>query len=244
VLKESTTGLYPPSSFTATPALVELREEEDYLASDYETEAKQRVKFEQEKEAMSTSPFTALYPNSITGFTTRCITCGELFTSSISLATQCRYCYDNNPDASHTMRQAAQEKEQAPAFEARTRDGYEYIIYKIYSEEEGESPYLIHGAIKTAAGKWRQASWMLYGSYTDVFKDSHDLIPLKPKKRRMKTLNELAKDYSFDYRADDGHVTIPLDGYKVEAYIDILPVDLNRFSKEWLEIFTVGGDPT
>jgi hypothetical protein len=168
---------------------------------------------------------------SITGYTTICLTCGELFTSSISLATQCRSCYLNELSSNET----AQEKEQ-PAFEPRTRGGYEYVIYKIYSEESGVLPYLIHGAVKNDEGKWKYSSWRLDGGFSDLKSvDATDLIPLK--KRRFKTADELvANQYGVTEFHCYGRITVRHDMMVYTRNRSDTPE--GNYSKEWLDVFT------
>jgi hypothetical protein len=181
VLEEAeTTSLYPPSTYIATPALAEPREEETYFGSgeihlgDYEMETKQNAKCEQEKEL--------------------------------------------------------------PRFEDKTRGGYEYVIYKIYSEEEGVLPYLVHGAVKNDEGKWKNASWRLDGEFSGSYPDPRSLIPLK--KRRMKTLNELGKDYDFHYV--EGLITVYGDGMKYKAVYSSRPeYNFDEMDAAWKTIFTV-----
>jgi hypothetical protein len=211
----NTTGirLYPPSTYIATPALAEPREEEDY----------------EEK--------------SIAGYITKCLTCGELFTSSISLATQCRSCYDKKLDSNETMQKAVQGKEMTdtpiPQFELKTRGGYEYVIYKTYKEEEADGRYCVHGAVKNPIGDWQMVSWGLNGreNRTDLLND-YDLLPLKPKKRRFKTAEELvANRYGIlDFRGN-GQITVIHGGKDYTRMLSDVPE--GNYSKDWLDVFTV-----
>jgi hypothetical protein len=245
-------GLYPPSTFIATPALAEPREEEEY-----EIEAKQKAKFEQEKE-------------SIAGSAT-CMTCGKLFTSYGELARQCRSCYDKNPDANQRLWEAAQEKEKtirfespirpedvvtlqvgkgllpedmewkdAPLFEKestgmfepKTRGGFEYEIYRVRTDG---NRYPIHGAVKDASGEWSAFCWDTLGRAVIGEVDNYDLIPLK--QRRFKTAEELvASGYSSVEFQISGTIYVWQGGHSSIRKTSDTPE--GNYSKEWLDVFT------
>jgi hypothetical protein len=114
-----------------------------------------------------------------------------------------------------------------------TRGGYPVRIYA----EDGSAPFRIHGAVYVNEG-WKHVSWLSDGQYlsTNHYSD-YNLMPIKKTKRVFKTLNELAKDYSFHYAL--GLITIFNDGtmYERDMYTDVSPT-YQHYTKEWLEIFT------
>jgi hypothetical protein len=180
VLEEAeTTCLYPPSTFTAPPALAEPREEETYFGSgeihlgDYEMETKQNTKCEQDKEL--------------------------------------------------------------PRFKSKTRGGYEYVIYKIYSEEDSADEYVIHGAVRYSHG-WKFISWTDTGKVFDGVERDGDLLPLK--KRRFKTAEELvANQYGIVSFNAYGVVEVVQSGSIFRRTKSDTPE--GNYSKEWLNVFTI-----
>ena len=65
-----------------------------------------------------------------------------------------------------------------------------------------------------------------------------DLIPIKLKKRRMKTLNELGKDYDFHYGV--GLITVYADGMKYKAVYSPCPeYNFDEMDEAWKAIFII-----
>ena len=117
----------------------------------------------------------------------------------------------------------------------KTRGGYPVRIYN----EDANIHHHIHGAAAMGVcGQMNCISWKEDGHYQN--EDSPwDLVPIR--KRRYKTLNEIALDYSFDYSphriaivGNDGVVysMIFSDLCGGEVASTIIRSD------EWLEIFT------
>jgi hypothetical protein len=115
-------------------------------------------------------------------------------------------------------------------FKPLTRGGVEYKIYEIYPEQE----YAIHGAMYTGSD-WEICIWTISGSYYTNATGPFDLIPLP--QRRMKTLAELAKDYSFQYNSLDNTVRVRSGGRYLVVSLGVPAID--SLDDEWLNIFTM-----
>ena len=211
--------LYPPSTFIATPALAEPRKEEEY-----EIETQQNVKLEQEKELEKPKKVICIVTEE----------CLKTHDESVRRANDSTWIKESL-NSSEIKEILNQEEPVTPKFEPKTRGGHEYVIYKIYSEEEGQRPFLIHGATKNKEGKWQYASWRLNGLFCNST-DERDLIPLK--KRRFKTAEELvANRYGVIEFYCYGCITVRHDMMVYTRNRSDTPE--GNYSKEWLDVFTV-----
>ena len=124
-----------------------------------------------------------------------------------------------------------------PMFQPRTRGNHEYVIYKIYSEEDSSNEFVIHGAIDYGNG-WEAHTWTLAGRNTRTIQNELDLLPLKPRKCRFKTAEELvaARPYAITIMYN-GYVEVKDSGV---AYVRTASDTLEgNYTEEWLQIFTV-----
>ena len=68
------------------------------------------------------------------------------------------------------------------AWQPKTRDGNEKVIYAVYEDQE----FPIHGAVKRVTGGWAPWQWNVDGSSSVHGRHAYDLLPALPEKRVLK----------------------------------------------------------
>jgi hypothetical protein len=120
-----------------------------------------------------------------------------------------------------------------PKWQDKTQGGYPVRIYAV----DGAHPYTIHGATYKD-GEWYLNSWRDNGLYLlNNPCSEYNLVPVKKTKRVFKTLDELAKDYSFLVEGVTVTVYINGDARKAYRYVPNGQI-IGITSPDWDAIFT------